>query len=353
MIAGASARTAAGLALLAAVTAQAEDRRFDVVRLDGSATRESEQASASLRVAEPVVAGDRVRTGADGHIVLHLPPVGALTLGVESALYVHSIEAEDLPARSGLARLILEYGTARINARSQQQLPPADLRINMGALRLRVFGAEIWIERSNDVEEVCLLSGAIELQGPFGSRRLDEPGYCLRAAASGLLEQNANSASAMAPRLNLTAFPGDPTMQWVASMAATEPRPDAEAGARSRPEQGLEPVPNAASSAPAAALTAEPVAEPAAPLVSAPDEGIGDWTIVLASLPEEAAAEKEAARLRAAGLDARLMKVARDEGGLTYRVVSGQYPSKSDAAPAIQAIRARRGLRAAWIAPLQ
>lgn len=346
MASRACARATVGVALLlAGAGASAGDLRFDVVRLDGSATREAAQSSASLRVAEAVIAGERVRTGADGHVVLQLPPVGALMLGAESSLYVHSIEAEDLPARSALARLVLDYGTARINARSQRQLPPADLRINMGALKLRVFGAEIWVERSAEAEEVCLLAGAIELQGALGSRRLDEPGYCLRSTPTGLLEQNANSASAMAPRLNLTAFPGDPTMQWVAAMAVTEPRPDAAAGTPAAdPERGLEPVPNAASAA--------PDAEPASPLVSTLDEGIGGWTIVLASLPEEAAAESEAARLRAAGLEARVMKVARAEGGLTYRVVSGQYASKGDAVPDIQAIRARRGLRAAWVAPL-
>lgn len=349
-IAGVPVRTAALLALLAAATAEAGNLRFDVVRLNGSANHESAQSIQSLLVAAPVVAGERIRTGSNGHVVLQLPPVGSIALGADAALFVHSIEAEDHPARSGLARVVLESGAARINARAQQ-LPPADLRVNLGALRLRVFGAEIWAERGADGAEVCLLSGAIELQGNFGARRLDEPGRCLRSGPSGLQEQNANSAGAMAPRLALTAFPGDPTMQWVSTLAASEPPMDVQTTPQPDLEPGLTPVPNAAMEPVAVAFASEvaPAAE------SAADAGAnaGGWTIVLASVPAEAAAEREATRLRKAGLDARVLASARADGSATYRVISGQYASKIDAVPDLRAIRARHGLRAAWVAPLQ
>ncbi|MEQ1440360.1 SPOR domain-containing protein [Fontimonas sp. SYSU GA230001] len=324
-IASAGLRAAVAGALLNIVAAHAGDPRFDVVRRDGEVVRES-GGDTELQASDTVSAGERVRTGADGHLALQLPPVGTLTLGADTALYVHSIEAEDLPARSALARLVLEQGIAHVTTRSQQRLPPADLRINVGELRLRVFGAEIWVARGADAEEVCLLAGAIELQSPAGARRLDEPGRCLRHTASGLQDQDARSTAQMAPRLNLTAFPGEAGQPW--NKAAARP-----------------PAAAADTGFPAGTPAPDPLPVP----VPTPDTA---WTIVLASLPDADAAEQEAARLRGVGLAARVVESRRADGNPTYRVITGRYASKSEAAPDIQAIRTRRGLRNAWVAPL-
>ena len=74
---------------------------------------------------------------------------------------------------------------------------------------------------------------------------------------------------------------------------------------------------------------------------------------MLASLPEAAKAEQEAARLQASGIDVRILEAQRADGGITYRVVSGQYATKADAAADIRALRARRGLKSAWVTQAQ
>lgn len=321
------ARVIAFAVLLLAVPAFAEYAALDAVRVRGDVERERDGVRTALRSADTALAGDRIHTGASGRVALQLAPVGTLTLGADGALLLHSIETVDPPARAGLARVVLERGTLRADARAQQQLAPADLRINVGALRLRVFGAEAWIERGADGDEVCVLAGAVELQTPEGPQRLDEPGSCLRAGRGGLQRLDVAASGAMAPRLARTAFPGDRAAR--AAAAAVVP---------------------AAAEARAAAPAAE--AAPGATPEPAPADG-GAWTIVLASLPEAARAEQEAQRLRAAGIDARVIEAQRGDGGTTYRIVSGRYASKDAAAPEIRALRARRGLAGAWVAPLQ
>lgn len=372
---------AAALALLPAAAASASESGLDVVRLTGNVSRESEELIESLLVAQTVVAGQRIRTHTDGHAVLQLPPLGALAMGPGTAVFVHSVEPPDLPARSGLARLVVENGAVRINTRAQQQLPPADLRINLGTLRIRVFGAEIWVERTSDSEEVCLLGGAIELQSPLGARRLDEPGHCLRTTPAGLKEMDANTAGAMAPRLATTAFPGDPTMLWVAAMATSTGTPMSAATAGTDAQEGLAPVVNASMEAapdPESGtvamerVPASPEPDPQPTPGAVPDEVLqpdsapspaslpppasaadGAWTIVLASFPDEAVAQQEAARLHGTGLDTEVMRAGRPDGSATFRVVSGRYATKADVEPDISAIRKRRGLRSAWVVQIR
>ena len=48
----------------------------------------------------------------------------------------------------------------------------------------------------------------------------------------------------------------------------------------------------------------------------------------------------------------RAIETLRADGSPTYRVISGRYASKGEATPHVRAIRAKHGLRAAWVAPL-
>lgn len=331
-------RVAALAAALLAAPAAAQYTVVDVVRVSGDVERERAGGRSSVQVPDTIEAGDRIRTGADALIALQMAPIGLLTLGADGEMLLHSVEGIDPPARAGLARVVVERGTLRIDARPKQQLPPADLRVNVGALRLRVFGAEAWIARSTGGDEVCLLSGAVELQTPDGPQRLDQPGSCLRASQSGLQLLDPGSVGAMAPRLAHTAFPGDPAVARPAARAPAE----------------------TAGTAEPAAAAEMPVA---APSRAAPDSGelhapvaaaaTGAWTIVLASLPEADKAEQEAARLRASGIDVRIVEAQRADGAVTYRVVSGLYANKVDAAADIRTLRARRGLRSAWVTQTQ
>ncbi len=309
-------------AVLAAFTAAApaQPPALAALRVYGEVQRERGGEPAVLNEGEAAHSGDRLRTGVVGHVGLQLAPAGNLMLGAESELWVHSLEPGDPPSHAGLARLVLVQGTLRADARAQPPLPPADLRINVGALRLRVFGADAWIGRASDGDEVCVLAGAVELQTPEGPQRLDTPGHCLRAGRGGLQPFDATADGTLAVRLAHTAFPGDPAAR-IPGAAPWRPTPSVAA--------------RAADSQPAPSATV----------------GVA-WTIVLASLPDASRAEQEARRLRAIAADARVVAAPRDGGSITYRVVSGHYASKAAAAADLRVLRAQHGLARAWIAPL-
>lgn len=338
-------RVAALATALLAAPAAAQYTAVDVVRVSGDVERERDGQRSAVQVADTIEGGDRIRTGADARVALQLAPIGLLTLGADGEVLLHSVEAIDPPARAGLARVVVERGTLRIDARPKQQLPPADLRVNVGTLRLRVFGAEAWIARSSGGDEVCLLSGAVELQTPEGPQRLDQPGSCLRASRSGLALLDPPSVGGLAPRLAHTAFPGDPA---TARPAPPKPVQTTEADeTAAAAEASQTPDTPAATVADTSATTAQTVE------MQAPGGTAGSWTIVLASLPEASRAEQEAARLRASGIDVRVIETQRADGSLTYRIVSGRYATKADAAGDIRALRARRGLKSAWVTQAQ
>ncbi len=287
-----------------------------------------------VRPADAIEPGVRLQTARPGRVELQLEPVGRFALGDDSRVLLHSIEAVDPPARMHLVRLVHEAGTLRASSRTAGTTP-ADLRINLGAVRMRVFGAEVWMERASAFDEVCLVAGAVEMQTPAGPQRLDEPGACLRVTAGGLQHLDAAAAGPLAPRLLRTT--ADTRLAAAAAAAASTvatvtPAP--------QPPPPPPPVPE------------RPAPEPSAEPAPAPPAGAGPWTIVLASLPERDRADSEAARLRGLGLDATVIAAARDDGTTTWRVVSGSYPQKADAAADIAAIRKRRGLSGAWVTQL-
>jgi cell division septation protein DedD len=298
---------------------------FAVVGVDGAAAADTAEERRPLRVADVVEPGMSVHTGR-GRVEMHLEPAGAILLGDDSRVLLHSIEPVAPPARMHLVRLVVEAGSMRASTRAASTPMPADLRINLGALRLRVFGAEVWMERARDFDEVCVIEGAVELQTPAGPHRLDEPGSCLRLLATGVQHLDPRAAAPIAPRLQRT------TLATFGGMAAS-----------------AESVPPPATSAVAPAPPPPP--SPTPETFVSTDAGVdAPWTIVLASVPEESAARREAERLRASGLDTRVVEATRGDGGRTWRVVAGRYADKAAAAEDIASIRKRRGLARAWIA---
>jgi cell division septation protein DedD len=144
--------------------------------------------------------------------------------------------------------------------------------------------------------------------------------------ATGVQHLDPRAAAPIAPRLQRT------TLATFGGMAAS-----------------AESVPPPATSAVAPAPPPPP--SPTPETFVSTDAGVdAPWTIVLASVPEESAARREAERLRASGLDTRVVEATRGDGGRTWRVVAGRYADKAAAAEDIASIRKRRGLARAWIA---
>ncbi|MDD3761714.1 MAG: SPOR domain-containing protein [Nevskiales bacterium] len=335
---------AAALALLLAAAPPARSEpppgpyaAMDVARIHLDARRERNGISMPLKIADAVESGDVLRTGINARVGLQMSAVGLLTLGGDTALRVHQIKPISPPARMNLALLVLDAGAIRVDTRPKAELPPADVRLNVGPLKLRIFGAHVWAERGTLADEVCLIGGAVELQTPSGPQRLDQPGSCLQWMDGEVRRLEPRQAGSLAPRLARTAF-----------LSATP---------STLPPAGHAPGPQAATPAPqqAAPTTAAGKPRPKQDRTNQARQdqaaaGAPVWTVVLASLPERARAETEAARLRQLELDTEVVAMPLASGKIVYRVIAGRYATKQQASNERDRIRGLRGLGAAWVA---
>lgn len=122
-----------------------------------------------------LASGTEVKTGGDGRADLSLHGVPTLKLGNGVELLLHSMDQEVL-------RIRVASGAVGIDTRT-----PAtpggkgrDVRVNAGDLRLRLAGAEAWVEVGDRTGQVCVIAGVVEVQQATGAVRLDTPGQCLR-----------------------------------------------------------------------------------------------------------------------------------------------------------------------------
>lgn len=263
----------------------------------------------------------RLRTGTRGRLELQLVDRAQLRIGGDSELLVHSTEAPDGLVRRGLARVQLLRGRLRATAGPLDLWPPTDLRLNVGELRLRVFGAEVWAQAGETRDEVCLLHGAVEIRTPQGSERLDGRGDCLVWDGRTTQLLTADAAGPVAARLTALEFAPPQEQPFTVRIAPREP-----------PRPG-----------PAAEAT-EAMAH-AAPAVT--ESATASWSLVLASVPTREAAEQEVARLRRRGVDTRIVEPAGDGGA--YRLTYGAFYTREAAERALRQKRRQRGFEKAWL----
>ncbi|WP_165797312.1 SPOR domain-containing protein [Solimonas fluminis] len=269
---------------------------------------------------------DRIVTGPQGRVALQLYGGGALRLGGDSTLRLHSVEPPG-PGNGGVAKLILERGALRLDARGRSGRPPQDYRLNVGRLRLRVFGGEAWTELTARGENVCLLSGAVEIVTDTGGERLDEPGSCLLFGLAGRLPVRGDGGEALPRKLLRTAFADDINAR---ALAEQTPEPPAEA------------LPPADPGAPLP-LPGDPL--PAA--VAGPR-----WTLVLASFPDPAAAENAVRSWLGQGETPQVRR-SDTPSGVRYRLTVGDYAELAQARAALAELRGRQlDAAEAWVMPL-
>lgn len=301
---------------LMATTADAQRLPMAAMRVaEPVELRRGEEVSA-LRSGSPLLADDRIVTGPQGRAALQLAGGGQLRLGGDSALRLHSADAPDAGI-GGVARMVLERGALRLDARAPL---PQDYRLNVGRLRLRVYGGEAWTELGARGENVCLLSGAVEIVTESGTERLDQPGACLLFGHSGnRLPVQADTGEALARKLLRTAFADDVNARFEADQTPPAPGP-----------------PVTYEVLPPAAAAATP-----------------RWTLVLASFPDAASAEAAAQRWSATG---ETLQVRRSDSpsGARYRLTLGEYGELAAARAALTELRSRhRDAGEAWVMPLK
>lgn len=298
-------RTACLLLLGAPLLALAEgDWRAE--RVGGDVLRAGQERLAD---GEPVAAPLRLRLKEGAALTLRRNAT-RLRLRGPAELQLHA-DADD-----GGARLVLAAGALRASTES-----PEGLKINAGALRLQLAGAEAWVEAA-DTARVCALSGetAVQHAEAYPTYRLKETGACLAAAPDGVLLHewpdravlNARLARADGGSRPLPASFRPPLTATLPVDAAPEGTPE-EAAPDDAPSSG------------------------AAPQASAE----AGWYVVLGAF---STGDRARRRLDEAGIDGRVLPGSADA---PYRSVAGPHDDRAAAETRRQALRER--FPGAWL----
>lgn len=329
----------AALVCAAAAAMGAPRTPLEVSRTASPAERLRGAERLSLDPGVAFAPGDRLVTGEHGRGSLRFVNVSDITLGAQGELQVHSFDTT--AAAAPVLRLRLLRGALRLDSRSPAGLPP-DIRLNVGDLRLRVFGAEVWTQVSGATRTVCLLAGAVEMQSPQGPERMDLPGECLSFGPQGRVASRPDRA-AFTHKLVLTAYADEisPAMAAVLHAATAAPAP---------PLQPPQPAgPAGASGKPPAQAAEKTAAAPLPRLATMPASG---WTLVVASLADAESARLEVQGLVDQGLPA-LLRVHDPGGGApqVYRVAIGSFPTREAAAAYAAQLQRSHGIGDLWFAP--
>lgn len=264
--------------------------------------------AAALSARASIASGDLLRTGPRGSAGLQMAGDSVVTLGDSSELFVHSMGPPS-QGRGPLLRLQLLRGDIVLEAYPPAKALPHDYRINLGPLRVRALGADLWAYANAKSEGVCLHQGAIEITGAAGVQRLDVAGDCVQHdSVRGTLE--------------------------LLSQAETQLKDDL---------LNFAPIGSEAATPVSPALAAAPASAPSA----AQPTAVARWTVVLASLPDLHSAEQAARLFERQGLSVRIVEVSRPHA---FRLISGDYGQRLQASRAAVRLRKQHRLEHAWVA---
>lgn len=259
---------AAMLAALAPVAVKAAPLPVQIDRFDGEVVQVNGNVHSGVLAGRSLPPGSQVQTGSDGRAELSVSGAPTVALGAGTDLLVHSVE-------QGVVRLRIASGAMRIDARAAGSHGARDVRVNAGDLRLRINGADAWIEIGDRGGQVCLISGVVEAQQPSSTVRLDTPGQCLRQ--SGLTSQwSMVPMSVLEERIVLV---GVRAAAAVAAAPRPEPKPRPEIKALPLPIEP-EPAPKVANVEPQATVVAEPADLAKVPLPVEPPKRAPDTVAV-------------------------------------------------------------------------
>jgi cell division septation protein DedD len=267
-------------------------------RVGGDVLRDDLQRLAD---GEPVAAPVRLRLEEGAALTLRRNAT-RLRLRGPAVLQLHADAAD------GAARLVLRAGALRASSESDDAL-----KINAGALRLKLSRAEAWVEAA-DGARVCALRGetAVQHAEAYPTYRLGETGACLAAAPEGVL---------------LHEWPDRATLN--ARLAR------ADGGSRPLPASFRPPL----QTAPPAEAT--PAVEAASETAAPPSAAEAGWYVVLGAFSTRERAQQQLDRV---SLDGRMLP---GPAGAPYRISAGPYPDR-DAAEA-RKDRLRERFPDAWL----
>lgn len=305
--------TLSGLLASASVWAASE---LTVLRVDGSASSVRADATRPLMPRGMVLDGDLLRLPPGSRVALQLAGTGLISLARGAELQVY----DSRRGSPSVGRFKLTSGSVRVDSRSGSGRPAQDIRLNVGSLKARIYGAEVLGANDAAGETLCLLAGALEVQTAGApDSRLDQPGACLRRTPDGQLSRL---------RLDTDAHMG-------IALAATEFAEPALAEAAGTGKRSPSATPIiAASSPPAESGPAKP----------------GSWTVVVLSLAKREAVDARTQSLLDQGLPA-VTRSVEVKGQTMYRVTVGEFPDQPQARAYAKNTLVRAGIEG-WLSPL-
>lgn len=324
-----------GILLLGSAAAQAAD--LEVTRVENAVrVNHVDGHSGPLQNRDPLIAGDLVVTGLQSHVSVRFAGGGSLLMGDEARLQVNSSLAPDPPGRATLARLKLIGGAVHVDARKTDQGAPADVHLAVGALQARLYGAEAWAEHSQAGDEICLVSGAAEIDTPGAHQRLDSPGECLRWTRAGAQRLTPAAVGSLLPRLAATNFSDDYATRYAAQQVLKEGQVQ----------------PTLAGSAESAAPHDEGagtiVMTEVSPAESSAPQSL-EWHIVLGTYADRSGAAHAVKQWQTRKLSTRIA-VTKTNSGAAFEVQCGHYARREQAEQALARLRKRPGYEHAHIA---
>jgi hypothetical protein len=303
-----------------------------VLRVDGGARSVRADAAAPLLARNPVLNGDTVTLAPNSRAALQLAGAGLITLARSAELQVYDSRAGN-PAQG---RFKLLSGTVRVDSRVGSGRVPLDIRLNIGSLKSRIYGAEALGANDAAGETLCLLAGAIEIQTSGApDHRLDTPGSCLRRTPDGQVrELRLSEDQPMRLALSASEF-GEPAASAMTA-AASRPVPTPIIAPVSKP-------------AVAALAATSPAATPPAAVTPASAK-TGGWTVVVLSLAKRETVESRSQALLDQGLPA-ATRQAEVKGQIMYRSTVGSFTSAEEARAYAKTTLAKAGIQG-WVSPL-
>lgn len=320
--------------LLASGTAAAASELL-VLRVDGGARSVRADAAAPLLARNPVLNGDTVTLAPNSRAALQLAGAGLITLARSAELQVYDSRAGN-PAQG---RFKLLSGTVRVDSRVGSGRVPLDIRLNIGSLKSRIYGAEALGANDAAGETLCLLAGAIEIQTSGApDHRLDTPGNCLRRTPDGQVRE-------------LRLSEDQPMRLALSASEFAEPAAGAALAAAGRPTPTPIIAPVSKPAAVALAATSPAAAPPTASAAVTPASAkSGGWTVVVLSLAKRETVESRSQALLDQGLPA-ATRQAEVKGQTMYRSTVGSFASAEEARAYAKTTLAKAGIQG-WVSPL-
>lgn len=178
-----------------------------MVRADGS--------SPVLRQGAEVFVGDRVETGANGHVHLSFVDRGAVSVRPDSLLEVQSYRFDPARPDANEVRLRVERGTARSISGEALSGDKNRFRMNTPIAAIGVRGTDFIVQSSRDAVRVVVAEGAVSVAPWSAGCRAEALGPCA--------SEGARQLSALDPGTMVEVRRGETTARLAPALSALRP----------------------------------------------------------------------------------------------------------------------------------